>query len=157
MIEFSGYITGNAQKYYKKKVIKLSLFVIITATVLYIPVIIFVETALPLKGLGITIGIAAPLIFCLGIVLITSKRFIKDILPKRILISNSVIHIELKEESESRMTDEVSAVYDYGDFYEICFKKSKDFKYLCQKDKLTQGTLQEFEALFEEKLVALKE
>ena len=156
MIEFNGYITGSAERYYKKKFIKLWLFIILIATILFIPITIFVENTFPIKGLGLFINLIGPCLFCVAIVLCTSKKFIKGIIPKKVYIYNSEIHVEIENETESRMIDEVSEVYDFGAFYEICFKKSKDFKYLCQKDKLSKGTLEEFESLFDGKLIRLQ-
>ena len=54
------------------------------------------------------------------------------------------------------MLNEVKRVYDYRCWYylEIDFG---DPYFICQKDLLTEGTLEEFEALFEGKIVRMNE
>lgn len=48
--------------------------------------------------------------------------------------------------------DAVKKVVDYGDFYHlIVFGKLS--AYICQKDLITQGTIEDFEKLFEDKIV----
>lgn len=78
----------------------------------------------------------------------------KEITPKRIyVIDNNLICISDKQ-SESRGVELVKTAYDYGEFYFLSFpmgKKSGNF--VCQKDLLTQGTLEEFEKLFDGKIV----
>lgn len=78
----------------------------------------------------------------------------KEITPKRIyVIDNNLICISDKQ-TESRGVELVKTAYDYGEFYFLSFpmgKKSGNF--VCQKDLLTQGTLEEFEKLFDGKIV----
>ena len=55
---------------------------------------------------------------------------------------------------EFRLIADAAKVIDYGDFYYISFPFGKiSNNFVCQKDLLTQGTLEEFEALFEGKIV----
>lgn len=56
--------------------------------------------------------------------------------------------------TESRYIEEVKEVRDYGEYYVLVFPMGKlSEKFVCQKDLLTKGTLEEFEALFEGKIV----
>ncbi len=49
---------------------------------------------------------------------------------------------------------DVKKVYDKGDWYEFnCFFPHRNINLLCQKDWIKQGTIEEFEKLFEDKLV----
>ena len=82
----------------------------------------------------------------------TTAPFIPGLLENRI-IDDNLICISDKQ-SESRSIGLVKTAYDYGEFYFLSFpmgKKSGNF--VCQKDLLTQGTLEEFEKLFDGKIV----
>ena len=53
-----------------------------------------------------------------------------------------------------RMLNSVKEILDYGEWYYFIFNyEDRDPYFVCQKDLLTQGTLEEFEALFEGKIV----
>ena len=50
------------------------------------------------------------------------------------------------------MISDAKQLRDFGEFYEIVFPFGKvSDKFICQKNLLTQGTLEEFEKLFEGK------
>lgn len=52
------------------------------------------------------------------------------------------------------MIKDVKNVYDHGEFYDLVFPFGKiSGKFICQKNLLTEGTLAEFEALFDGKIV----
>ena len=49
--------------------------------------------------------------------------------------------------------DDVKNVLDRGDWYFITFKRDITEAIICQKDWLVEGTLEEFETLFKDKLI----
>ncbi len=54
---------------------------------------------------------------------------------------------------ECRKISDVKRVRDYGEFYELVFPLSKmSEKFICQKNLLTKGTLEEFKRLFRGKI-----
>ncbi len=55
---------------------------------------------------------------------------------------------------EFKLISDVKIVNDYGEFYELIFPWEKGINnhFICQKDLLTKGSLDEFEALFEGKI-----
>ena len=73
-----------------------------------------------------------------------------------------LVFIDLKDEvivhkNEKRerfhMLSSVKTVIDYGEWYYFVFNFSdRDPYFVCQKSLLTKGTLEEFEALFEDKI-----
>lgn len=99
-------------------------------------------------------GYCAVFAYAMIAVRIKTPKGRKEITPKRIyVIDNNLICISDKQ-SESRGVELVKTAYDYGEFYFLSFpmgKKSGNF--VCQKDLLTQGTLEEFEKLFDGKIV----
>ena len=51
------------------------------------------------------------------------------------------------------MISDVKKVVDHGEFYELSFVFGKvSDKFICQKSLLTKGTLEEFKAMFGDKV-----
>ena len=73
----------------------------------------------------------------------------------------------LKDNVIKGITDEMTVhnnisnvieVRDFEDYYEIVFPAIYIFSvYICQKNLLIKGTLEDFEALFEDKIVRVKD
>lgn len=80
---------------------------------------------------------------------LTNKNF-ELYLPKRMVIEDGMINLENEYRSEFRFIEDVDRIVDMGDWYHIlfCFPK-KSLYYVCQKNLLVEGTLEEFEKLFE--------
>ena len=56
--------------------------------------------------------------------------------------------------TESAAIEDVVKLVDYGEFYDLSFPFGKlNDKFVCQKSLLSKGTLEEFEALFEGKII----
>ena len=80
----------------------------------------------------------------------------------------STVLIDVDEQTIETMGGEISykcnkiqdikKVLDFGDFYAIIFYgRNIDRRFICQKDFIVQGTIEEFEQLFEGKIVRLKD
>ena len=55
---------------------------------------------------------------------------------------------------ESKLLSDVKQVRDFGAFYDVVFPFGKySEKFVCQKDLLTIGTIEDFEKLFEGRIV----
>lgn len=148
MIEFKGYISGAAEKLLKKKVLTANLLFVAITTILILPMTLFFEQILPLKGLATIVNIMVPIFFCIPAFLTVSKKYINELKPKRVLINTEYVIVECGKESECKLLSDVKKVVDHGDFYEIYFYGKKKFHYFCQKDKIFNGTIDEFETLF---------
>ena len=77
-----------------------------------------------------------------------------ELLPHRIRIdveSKKIIY-NFQKMKRVHPFEEVKKVIDYGFCYHFVFKRSDPY-FVCQKSLLTQGSLEEFEALFEDKIV----
>lgn len=152
MIEFSGYITGAAKKHYDKKNRQMGRNMVLVAELLVMPLIIIL--AIMTRMWLILPGYA----FCMvaGVVLIQlpkSKKDDKAFTTKRVYVKDGYITYESDAAEQTKNIDVVSKVFDYGEFYELTFPVGNmSTQYICQKDFLTKGTLEEFEALFEGKL-----
>ena len=59
--------------------------------------------------------------------------------------------------AEVKNLNQVKKVVDFGEWYKIFFIfPYKSQRFVCQKDLLVQGTIEEFEAVFEGKIVRKK-
>ena len=76
------------------------------------------------------------------------------ILPKRIKISEETLDSEGESFHETKSISDIKEVINYGQFYQFIFKfPNKSNRFYCQKDLIVEGTLEEFEKLFEGKIV----
>lgn len=81
------------------------------------------------------------------------KVFNKSI-PQKIVIENGIIEFSSDECNQYETAENVKCIFDFGDWYHIVFKfPTKSIYCVCQKDLLVQGTIEEFEAVFERKIV----
>ena len=76
------------------------------------------------------------------------------ILPKTIRLQGDTIISESEKFCETRNLGDVKEVIDKGDWYQIkFFFPNKSARFVCQKSLTTQGSLAEFEKIFEAKLI----
>ena len=77
--------------------------------------------------------------------------------PTSVRISNEGLELQGKEFDYTRDMVDVKKVYDYGEYYFITFYfPAKSQQFICQKDLLVSGTIEEFEGLFAGKIVRKK-
>lgn len=153
MIEFNGYLTGEAEKFYWKKSRRLIQILSLVALSLLWPPILFVS--IRLNYLAIIIAYALMCIIIPSLLFIPKRKKEKLLLtPKKIQITDETIICTADKFTDSRFISAVNKVYDYGDFYFISFVFGNiSEKYVCQKNLLSEGTLDQFEKIFEPKLV----
>ena len=80
----------------------------------------------------------------------------KESEPDEIIILEDIIEVagNAKYCYKQKKLYEVKKVIDFGAFYSIIFYLPDiDRRFVCQKDLITKGTLEEFEKLFEDKIV----
>lgn len=76
------------------------------------------------------------------------------ILPQMISIDSSVLCSSGVSYYETRKLDDVKKVVDYGEWYRIFFYfPYRSMRFVCQKDLIIEGTIEEFEELFADKMV----
>ena len=152
MIEFNGYITGASRKFFFKKLISCFQNATIFAFTMVLPfIILLVKTFQALSILYLYIAIFACLMIAYRILI---PKAGKSTIPKRIYIMDDKMVCIADNFTENRSVDLVKKVYDYGEFYFISFRFGKISCYfICQKSLLTQGTVEDFEKLFDGKIV----
>ena len=153
MIEFSGRISGSAEKHFWKANAKTGMFLWFTVLSLFWPLVavltVKMKSILPIVLYAVlfaTVGLASWIP--------KSAKEKEKYVPRRIYIDGDRIISESNVNHMGQFLSDVKRVYDYGEFYFFVFpigKISND--YICQKDLLSSGTLEEFEALIGDKLV----
>lgn len=74
-----------------------------------------------------------------------------------IIIDQNLISAEGIQRSETKNLDDIKKVVDMGDFYKIYFYfPHKSNLFVCQKDLIIKGTIEEFEDLFSAKIMRKK-
>lgn len=153
MIEFTGYLTNGAAKHFAKKSRNLGLKIILAVIGLMSPVVILIAISTKAWLLLKIYATAVPALI-LTVFIPRSKKEQKSITPKRIYTDGESITCVADKYVETKFIDDVKEVHDYGDYYDLIFPFGKvSEKFICQKDLLSQGSLQRFEELFKNKVV----
>ena len=157
MIEFDGYLTGEAEKGFVRKTRKIGIIGCGIVIPLVLPMIFFFSNVL-LKDPAFLYAMLGALAFVVIILLIPKgKKEHISMLPKRIYTDGEYIVCVADRYTDSKFIRDVKKVIDHGEYYELCFPFGKvSEKFICQKSLLAKGTLQDFEALFEGKITKMK-
>ena len=152
MVEFNGYITGEAERYFWNNSRKVVRNAFLAAILVFFPLVLIVSS---MTGYWLlTVGYcAAALSIPLLLLIPKSKKSKQPLTPKKIFTDNEYIVCQGDGFEDYRLVEDVTKVIDYGDFYCLCFpfgKKSDSF--VCQKSLLIKGTIEDFETLFEGKI-----
>ena len=152
VIEFNGVLDGKCKKYLIKKQIKFQLFVSVLCTIIFIIPVVFV----PPQSLVSQLILISVLGLNFFSIIPPSKNSQKQFMPIKIFIDlqeKTIVHQTEKVERFHMITD-VKKVIDYCDWYDLRFSFSgRDLYFVCQKNLISKGTLEDFEALFEGKIV----
>lgn len=155
MIEFKGELSGECKAFILHNHQIVDLFIGVFATTPFIIVSIFMSIQVDLiyiLGTLICIGIIIA-----GYIVKPKGKLLDDLLTCRVRIyEKSIILESLKAYSELK-SDDVTKIIDYGNFYKICFCfPHSGALYPCQKNLITQGSIEEFETLFEGLIIKRK-
>jgi len=161
MIEFVGHLTGNAFKYYKKTMIKTSQIVFLIGFGIAMPIMFFVFNLIGSVDLEFMLFTALlfvlTAIFSPYLILI----FAKGDVTQRIYINDGLVSaVSCEGRTRSAQICAIKKVKDFGDYYAmtlpgICAIVSVYF--ICEKDLLTNGTIEQFEELFDGKIVRMSD
>ena len=74
--------------------------------------------------------------------------------PNKILLEENILISSSPRGKVIRSFEDVIEVKEFQDFYVMCFNRYQNsYEFVCQKDLLSKGTLEEFEELFKGKIV----
>ena len=81
------------------------------------------------------------------------RGWLVDIRPTRIAIDPKEILGEYRKGVAIRSINDVKKVIDMGEFYDIVFYSPNQWtNCICQKDLIIEGTIEEFEEMFKDKI-----
>lgn len=160
-VEFNGMITGKAKKFYYKKE-ALSWVCLIVCIWIGGSIIVPIAFSLML-GRFIDIDLLAYLL-CIVICLIIFCAlaliavFFKKYNLKKISLDCRNLYIFKGKRKFTVPVSGIKKIEDYGEFYQIKLYLASYVGFafnifICQKDLLTKGTLEEFEKMFKNKIV----
>lgn len=153
MIEFYGRLFGTAERAFFRKSGIVGQKMMILLLVLVLPVILRLYRLMD-DWVPVIIYLCMVAIVPVFPYLPHSKKYRHSIIPKRIVIEDGCMICFADKYVESKILTDVKLVYDCGEYYDIVFPFGKiSDKFICQKSLLTKGTLEEFEALFEGKII----
>ena len=149
MIEFNGYIDGAARKRFWHNNRVMGVKILLVAAVLIFPgIMVF---GIQAQNWLLVIMCAAA-VFLLPLAALIPQAE-KSMTPKKIVVDEESIACTTDKEIVTKWISDVKQVIDHGEFYELVFPFGKiSTNFICQKNLLTKGTLEEFEALFEGKI-----
>ena len=162
MIEFDGRIYGTAEKHMWKRAKQIGIVIILIGLTPIFPFIILIwQKIKTIMGFNIwqlpvlyaSLYVLLPLI---AWVLPKSKKEKNDLATCKVFTDEEYIVVILGNGNEEcKRISDTKCVNDYGEFYELVFplRAGISDSFICQKSLLTKGTLEEFEALFEGKIV----
>ena len=161
MIEFMGRLTGNAFKYYKKTMIKTSRIVFLIAFGIAMPIMFFVFNLIGRVDLESILFAASVCLLSAIFLPYPILKFAKGDVTRRIYINDGLVNaVSCEGRTRSAQICAIKKVKDFGDYYAmtlpgICAIVSVYF--ICEKDLLTNGTIEQFEELFDGKIVRMSD
>ncbi len=158
MIEFKGHLTGDAEKRYIKRAVAFGRNIMLVSGLFISPLVIYISIFM--HTWTIIIGYSV----LLTVILIASNiplmhKDLKLHMPQKICIdTDDGIISYMTEQGEEDFKDINSAteVRDFMEFYEVVFPLGNySERFICQKDLIVNGTLEEFETLFAGKITKI--
>ncbi len=154
MIEFFGNLSNECQKYILRKESRIGLIAgLIVAIIFSVPSIVL---AIKVNFIFI-ICIPALVIFALLAGMPPNKKNYNTVMPSKIVINIDSGTITSKSEKFhlERAISDIISVNDMGEWYHIFFGDKIDRlgRFVCQKDLIHGCTLDEFEKIFDGKII----
>ena len=155
MIRFRGEISNNAKKYIVNRQRKMSFFVAVVVDVIISVVYYGFIWRNNINEDWVPGAIALVLVIALvAMSLPPSKKSRELLYPSEIEISEDGIITSVRPKFKAVASiDDVTKVLDEGEWYQICVAPYEIGNYLCQKDLLVEGSIEEFEKIFNGKIV----
>lgn len=154
MVEFKGLLSKKAADFYYFRKLLFFFMMTLIGIIGTFPFVFLLRLVIGKVAYSIYLAIISLLVSVFLAMLLPVFRD-KDVRkgPRLICIAKELL-VETEIGKEIRRFDDVTKVKEYRDFYVIYFKRSfNTFEFICQKELLTSGTLEEFESLFEGKII----
>ena len=156
MIEFNGRIDGECLKFMLKKSRKIErICAVIMGTIFILPFVIgfkYMYTAIAIGG--ILLGLCLTSLAFLPL----KEKSINETFCSRVYYDpndEAMVLVYQNGKESFFMVADVETVEDYGDWYCFTFTNNRSSDYVCQKKFAVGNTIEEFEKLFEGKIVKM--
>ncbi len=153
MIEFNGRLTGTTEQEFWEIQKMTNMNMLLCVFLLPLPAVCILSVVFKMWTIFLFYGT----FFLLWIIITLIPRDKKEkneMMPKRIYIEGEYITAITDKDGEVRKISDVKKVTDYGEFYLLTFPFGKvSSKFVCQKSLLIKGSLDEFESLFDGKII----
>jgi hypothetical protein len=155
MIKFEGNISGKTLEDYFKAQKKNEIRDVLFVSILFIIASIVMYKIFNMHEV-LFVGLASTLMFVAVASLMPlskkQKKNYKELLPCKLEIDSDSKKITIQNEvyTESILFNKITNITDFGDYYLLI---STDHTTRCQKSLLVEGTIEEFEKLFEGKII----
>ena len=151
MIEFQGELSAECKKYILKREACISL---ISASIVATVICIAIVVAIFMIHWIFVIAVPVLIVFVALSAVRPSPKYYSRIIPKHITIENDEILSEGEKFCYKRTVTQVKKVLDMDGWYYILFYYPyRNSRFICQKDLLTMGSFNDFEKLFEGKII----
>ena len=151
-IDFLGEISGNAKKTFLKESARIAIYPTIGVVIFIAIVLLFLYSQTQKTLFLWLMAIDLPALLVAGQIP-PPKAQIKKTITQRVIVDGDMIVAINRTGEVCKYIEDASALIDYGDHYFVKFPFGNLSEYfVCQKDLLKNGTLEEFEALFEGKI-----
>lgn len=151
MIEFNGELSEKCKNYILKRESMISL---ISASIVSFLFMIPLLVVIFMYDWIFVIAIPVLMIFVALSAVRPPEKYYGKIIPKRITINDDDMESCGEEFSCLGLVSQVKKVVDMGEWYHIFFNYPyRNPRFVCQKDLIKQGTLDEFEKIFEGKII----
>lgn len=156
MIIFDGYLTGESKKHFINKTLNSQSKLTVILLLFTVPIFMFlsIKTGTFIEAMVALFSLIVISPFILK--LCTSKKRRQLITIKKVTVNDGKIGAISDDSTISNNINRVKEVRDYGEYYDIVFPSVYFASvYICQKNLLSKGTLEEFETIFSKKIVRL--
>lgn len=120
-------------------------------------IIFGVLLCVPITLLVIKVSLICIALYSMSVIMIIGQCFPPSaslVCPNTIVVDQEDVSSLGKIFSQHRKVYDIKSIDDCGDFYRIWFSfPHKSILFLCQKDLVVEGTIEDFEELFVDKIV----
>lgn len=157
MIEFNGKLTRNAKKFFYRKIVCMAIFEMLIGSLMG-SLTTIIAWYLYFNIFEIYSLLVGTCVIVISSLLPCAMFFSKRIVPQKVTIKGESIISQTGYRTKTISINDIKKIYDYGDYYYIVavfLKHSPVF--ICQKDLLSKGTIDEFKKLFSGKIISVRQ
>lgn len=154
MIEFKGVLSEKTSKFLSRKTIQTGVFVMSITFGIVLIFILYLCFLVDYWYIFLGYVFVYMVTTFAGCLIWKSSKTQKKCTPKKIIINEHEIICYTANNTIIQSFDDLKQVIDYGDWYFLDFVTGrKSIEFICQKDLICNGTLEDFEEMFKNKMV----